>query len=86
MGFYQLPAPAKGLLRMSPNPHGGTLCEFFPLGLVPTTMLRTSEEHYVWWESDHGQAVVTASPYLRSIREVQRPFTVVLDTNGEAVA
>ncbi len=83
--FYLLPSPQEGLLRMHAV-KDGFCCEFYPLGLVPCNTFTGSE--YVLWAGDRGEKAretVDASPYLRSIKRVKQPFTVILGEQGERV-
>ncbi len=63
---------------------GGTICELAPLGLLRAISAH-GEEHYIWWEHDHGRGVIAESPFLRSLRRVKRFFTVVLGEDGMPV-
>lgn len=71
----------EGLLRMSPA-FGGVLCELWPLGNVPNEHRLEDTEYYLWWLGNPS-ATINSSPFLRSIRRVKQPFSVVLDQNGE---
>lgn len=77
-----LPAPAQGLMRLSPAP-GGCLCELRPLGLVPQ-QLSEGGEYYLWWQ-DNKEEAIASSRFLRSLREIKQPFSVVLNEQGEVV-
>lgn len=74
-------------MRMSDVP-GGFLVELHPLGLVPKQRVnKGAPGHWIWWDMpDGGREAIEASPVLRCIRRVKRPFSLILDEDGLPVS
>lgn len=83
----RLPGGRDGLMRLSIRPNG-YLCEFHPLGLVPSDQRKDKTEYVLWWKGDdfdHGQSLILQSPFLRCLRKVNEPFSVTLNEAGERI-
>lgn len=85
LGWHKLPLDRQeGYLRITDTVQGWC-CELHPLGLVSADARSSGEEYCLWWERGYGRELVESSPYLRSIRQVKRYFSVVLDEDGMPV-
>jgi hypothetical protein len=61
-----------------------TLFEFAPIN-GPIPRHASDEYHVCWWEVEDGRLMIETSPFLRAIRRVNKPFSVMLDWDGEVV-
>ncbi len=73
-------------MRLSIGP-SGYLCELHPLGPVPKDQSANKTEYVIWWkgDGDDGRGLIATSPFLRSLRKIKKPFSVVLNEVGEVM-
>lgn len=81
--FYLLPNRA-GLMRLSDHPQG-LLCELLPWPYLVRNERIGDVEYYLWHEKDHGVNAIAQSPFLRQLKRVKQPITVVLGDDGNVV-